>query len=483
MVMVAGATSSSSADDAAGSVTTPLLDGDGMVPRALDAGETLRRAYFPVLVAALGAFSFGYHCGVVNPTLEILARDIGVASDVAAKGAVVSSMLFGAATGSFVAGGLAAKYGRKACMSLAGVVLALGSALCAVASGLDVMLAGRALAGVGVGLVSIVVPMYISELAPPAHRGILGAGPQLSIGVGILIAMLLGLPLQNPLADPTWWRTMFWIGFAPGAGLAFLANRIPESPSWLRSKGMYQEADDIETKQFGSTSVAPRAAGDDSGPTRDASWREMFAARSNRRAVITGPSLFFIQQFAGINAIIYFSTSIFKSAGVQSGVLASVVVCVVNILGSVIATGLLDKMGRKPLLASSFLGMAVCCVGLAGAAAFPAAVLAPTLSLVSVISYVFIFGMGAGPVPGLLASEIFAPSVRSRGMALCFLSHWVFNFCIGQGFLPAVEAFGASSVYLLFGAFCLAGFLFTESYIIETKGKSLDQISAELSNK
>jgi hypothetical protein len=127
--------------------------------------------------------------------------------------------------------------------------------------------------------------------------------------------------------------------------------------------------------------------------------------------------------------------------------------------------------------------MSFCCVGLAAAAAFPAMAMAPTLSLVSVIAYVFIFGMGAGPVPGLLSSEIFAPAVRSRGMALCFLSHWVFNFCIGQGFLPAVEFYGASTVYLAFGAFSLLGYIFAQSFVIETKGKSLDQISAELSGK
>ena len=455
-------------------------DADGLVSKPLDAGEALRRAYFPVLVAAFGAFSFGYHCGVVNPALETLARDIGIVSDVAAKGAVVSSMLFGAAAGSFIAGGLADKIGRKSSLSVAGVALAIGSVACATAMGLSSMLAGRAFAGLGVGLVSILVPMYISELAPPAHRGILGAGPQLSIGLGILISVLLGLPLQDPLVDPSWWRTMFWIALAPAAALAVFAKRIPESPSWLRSKGRFEEADGIEIKQFGDVNAENP---DGNAPTKVATWREVLQAKTNRRALLTGPTLFFIQQFAGINAIIYFSTSIFQSAGIESGVLASVVVCIVNILGSVIATGLLDKMGRKPLLSYSFLGMSFCCVGLAAAAAFPVMAMAPTLSLVSVIAYVFIFGMGAGPVPGLLSSEIFAPAVRSRGMALCFLSHWFFNFCIGQGFLPAVEFYGASTVYLAFGAFSLLGYIFTQSYIIETKGKSLDQISAELSGK
>ena len=214
--------------------------------------------------------------------------------------------------------------------------------------------------------------------------------------------------------------------------------------------------------------------------TKVATWRETLQGRENRRAVITGPGLFFIQQFAGINAIIYFSTSIFQSAGIESGVAASVAVCLVNLVGSMIATGLLDKTGRKPLLMYSFLGLAFSCVGLASAAAYPTATMAPALSLFSVLSYVFIFGMGAGPVPGLLSSEIFAPAVRGKGMSLCFLAHWVFNFCIGQGFLPAVEYFGASFVYLVFAAFSLFGFLFTKGYVIETKGKSLEQISTEL---
>jgi len=452
-------------------------DGDGLVPKPLGAAEALRRAAFPIFVAALGAFSFGYHCGVVNPALEALSVDIGIAGNLAAEGAVVSSMLFGAAVGSFTAGGFADKRGRKASLAIAGVVLAVGSALCAMAMSLNGMLLGRLLVRLGVGLVSILVPMYVSELSPPAHRGILGSGPQLSIGCGILFAMLFGLPLQSADVNPTWWRTMFWIACVPGALLAALANGIPESPSWLRSKGRFQEADAIESKQFGAS--VPVAM-DDASTTKVATWRETLQGRENRRAVITGPGLFFIQQFAGINAIIYFSTSIFQSAGIESGVAASVAVCLVNLVGSMIATGLLDKTGRKPLLMYSFLGMAFSCVGLAIAAAYPTATMAPALSLFSVLSYVFIFGMGAGPVPGLLSSEIFAPAVRGKGMSLCFLAHWVFNFCIGQGFLPAVEYFGASFVYLIFAAFSLFGFLFTKGYVIETKGKSLEQISTEL---
>jgi len=270
---------------------------------------------------------------------------------------------------------------------------------------------------------------------------------------------------------------MFWIATIPGAALTLLANAIPETSSWLRSRGEFQEADAVETQQFGAP-VSSKF--DDAGATKVASWKEVFTARANRRAIITGPMLFFIQQFAGINAIIYFSTSIFESAGITSGVLASVAVCVVNLVGSVIATGLLDNAGRKPLLAYSFLGMALSCVGLALAASNPSMVIAPTLSLVSVLSYVFIFGMGAGPVPGLLSSEIFSPAVRGKGMSLCFLAHWIFNFCIGQGFLPAVEAFGSAIVYCFFAAFSLFGYAFTQSFVIETKGKSLEQIASEL---
>lgn len=459
-------------------VSTRALDDAPEVPRRTSAREALRRAAFPVFVAALGAFSFGYHCGVVNPALEALSRDIGIAGDIAAKGAVVSSMLFFAAAGSFIAGGLADRLGRTKALAMSGFACALGSAVSATAMTLNGMLLGRALVGLGVGLVSIVVPMYISEMAPPEHRGILGAGPQLSIGVGILVAVMLGLPLQSEVAVAgAWWRTMFWIATIPGAALTLLANAIPETPSWLRSRGEFQEADAVETQQFGAP-VSSKF--DDAGATKVASWKEVFTARANRRAIITGPMLFFIQQFAGINAIIYFSTSIFESAGITSGVLASVAVCVVNLVGSVIATGLLDNAGRKPLLAYSFLGMALSCVGLALAASNPSMVIAPTLSLVSVLSYVFIFGMGAGPVPGLLSSEIFSPAVRGKGMSLCFLAHWIFNFCIGQGFLPAVEAFGSAIVYSFFAAFSLFGYAFTQSYVIETKGKSLEQIASEL---
>ena len=455
-------------------------EGDGLVLRKLEGRAALARAVFPVAVACLGGVSFGYHLGAVNPALEHLARDIGVAADVGAKASVVSSLLFACIFSAFAAGGMADRFGRKATLTLAAAALGVGSAACASATGLSAMLLGRALAGVGVGIVSILVPMYISEVSPDEHRGVLGSANQLSIGAGILCAMVAGLPLQSATVNPTWWRTMFWIASVPAIALGALLRAVPESPAWLRSRGKFQEADDVVVRLFGAPSGESANA---TGAKTAASWADTLRNRNNRRAILTGPTLFLIQQFAGINAIIYFSTSIFEGAGVQSGVLASVLVCVVNILGSVIATGLLDKMGRKPLLAYSFLGMTACCLGLAASAAFPASALAPSLSLVAVVGYVFIFGMGAGPVPGLLSSEIFAPAVRGKGMSLCFLSHWLFNFFIGQGFLPAVESFGASAVYAFFAAFSFIGYVFAQTYVIETKGKSLEQISAEMNGK
>ena len=443
-------------------------------------GMSFRRARDAVAVACLGAVAFGYHLGCVNPALTQIARGLAIEHDINAKASIVSALLFACVFASVGAGAMADRIGRKKALASAAVALFVGGVACATASDARGMILARFVSGLGVGAVSILVPMYVSEVSPDEHRGVLGSANQISIGIGILLAALAGTPLQYANCDANWWRVMFWLSCAPALALGVLLRFVPESPAWLRGKGRFQEADAAETHLFGAPTSK---SADATVSAKTATWTEVLEGKSNRRAILTGPTLFLIQQFAGINAIIYFSTSIFEGAGVRLGVLASVLVCVVNILGSVIATSLLDRMGRKPLLAYSFLGMTVCCVGLAASTAFPTMAFAPLLALAAVVGYVFIFGMGAGPVPGLLSSEIFSPAVRGKGMSLCFLSHWAFNFCIGQGFLPAVETFGASVVYLFFGAFSFIGYAFARNFVIETKGKSLEQISAEMNGK
>jgi hypothetical protein len=183
-----------------------------------------------VTVACLGAILFGYHLGVVNGALEYLAADLGIAENTVVQGWVVSTLLAGATIGSFTGGALADKFGRTKTFQLDAIPLAVGAFLCATAQSVQTMIVGRFLAGIGIGISSAIVPLYISEIAPTEIRGTLGSVNQLSICIGILAALVAGLPLAK---NPLWWRTMFGIAIVPSILLAIGMGFSPESPRWL----------------------------------------------------------------------------------------------------------------------------------------------------------------------------------------------------------------------------------------------------------
>ena len=210
------------------------------------------------------------------------------------------------------------------------------------------------------------------------------------------------------------------------------------------------------------------------------STAELFAP-ANRRAVTIGTGLFFLQQMSGVNAIVYFSSAMFVAAGVESAVAASVAVCATNVVATILSGQALDRLGRKPLLTGSFIGMGISCLVMSYAMANQGTwALAGPVAVIAVMSYIASFGMGCGPIPGLLSSEIFNPRIRGAGMSLCFTTHWVFNFVIGQAFLPVVEAVGGPAVFIGFAGVCALSVLFVKAQVVETKGKSLDVITKEL---
>lgn len=423
-----------------------------------------------VAFAGCGAFSFGYHLGVVNGPLEAIALDLGFAGNTALQGAIVSSSLAGAALGSLGGAGLADNVGRRKAFLIDAVPLLAGALLCASATGLSTMLLGRALVGIGIGLSSALVPLYISEIAPTKLRGTLGSINQLLICVGILAALVVnvGIPAQA-------WRSMFVISAVPAVLLALgMLSVCPESPTWLALTGQRTLAETTAVKLWGPDGVSQLGSDkSDGGARSEPSWGEVLSSRGAQIGVI----LFILQQFSGINAIVYFSSSVFAKAGVTSGALASAAVGVVNVLGTIVAGGLMDKAGRKQLLTISFAGMGLAMLTMALGLALPGlATYSGPIALVGTLAYILAFAFGAGPVPGLLVPEITAAKVRGRAVALAMGSHWVCNFFIGQMFLAAVNAMGVATCYTFFAVVCAAAVLFVNTSVVETKGRSLEDI-------
>ncbi|KAL4437118.1 hypothetical protein ABPG75_004257 [Micractinium tetrahymenae] len=424
-----------------------------------------------VAVASMGALCFGYHLGVVNGPLEVLSQQLGFGGSAVLQGMVVSSLLAGAAVGSLAGSGLADSLGRRRAFLLDALPMLAGPLISAGATGLAAMLAGRVLTGVGIGLSSALVPLYISEISPTALRGTLGSINQLMICVGILAALLV-----NVVLPATAWRSMFALAAAPAALLGLGMLVCPESPTWLVLKGHRREAGAVAEKLWGADGASQLGSAkhdEGSGSAAGPSWGEVLSSK----AAIVGMLLFVFQQFSGINAIVYFSSSVFEKAGIESGALASAAVGATNVLGTVVAAGLMDKAGRKQLVSLSFAGMGLSMLAMAAGLSLPfLSGMTGGIALFGTLAYILSFAMGAGPVPGLLVPEITAARIRGRAVSLAMVTHWVCNFAIGQLFLSAVSAFGVSACYLFFAVVCFACVAFIQRAVVETKGRSLEEI-------
>jgi sugar porter (SP) family MFS transporter len=460
--------------------TPPSAFSSGANSNSNNTGANMPLVLACVACACAGAFAFGFHLAVVNGPLPAIAAELGFARDAAKMGAVVSSTLAGAAVGSLAGGSLADRLGRRGAFLLCALPMLVGPLISAAANSLELMVAGRAVAGLAIGLSSALVPVYIAEVAPTAQRGTLGALNQLLICLGILAALLVNVAL-----DPAQqWRTMFALAAAPAVALfAGMATFCPESPAYLARAGKQGEAEAVARKLWGPAGAAElkAAAASSSSASSSSSSSTSILSPSVRRGVLLGCALFVFQQFSGINAIIYFSSSVFKEAGIRSGALASAAVGACNVAGTLVATAVIERAGRKQLLVASYLGMVVAMAAMAAGFALPAmAAHAGTVALGGTLFYILAFAVGAGPVTGLIVPEINAAAVRGQAVSAAMVTHWVANVLVGQNFLPCVDKFGVGAVYAGFGAFALLGALFVARCVPETRGKSFDQIQKEM---
>jgi sugar porter (SP) family MFS transporter len=432
-------------------------------------------------IACAGAFAFGYHLGVVNGPLGAIAAELGFAGNAALQGLVVSSTLAGAAAGSLGGGALADRLGRKGSFLVCALPMLVGPLLSAAATSLEIMVAGRAIAGLAIGLSSALVPVYIAEVAPTSQRGTLGALNQLLICLGILAALLVNVAL-DPAAQ---WRAMFALAAAPAVVLfAGMAAFCPESPVFLARAGRTEEAAAVARRLWGpsgASQLPPAAATKDVASSSSSSASPSLFSPAYRKGVLLGCALFVFQQLSGINAIIYFSSSVFKEAGIRSGALASAAVGACNVAGTLVATAAIERAGRKQLLVASYLGMVASMAAMSAGFALPQlAAHAGAVALGGTLLYILAFAVGAGPVTGLIVPEINAAAVRGQAVSAAMVTHWVANVLVGQNFLPCVDKFGVGTVYAGFGAFALLGALFVARLVPETRGKSFDEIQREL---
>ncbi|GAB4850215.1 hypothetical protein Ancab_029509 [Ancistrocladus abbreviatus] len=433
-----------------------------------------------ILVATVSSLLFGYHLGVVNDTLESISIDLGFSGDTLAEGLVVSTCLGGAFVGSLFSGSIADGFGRRRAFQLCALPMIVGASMSATTNSLGGMLLGRFLVGTGMGLGPPVAALYVSEVSPAYIRGTFGSFTQIATCLGLLGAFFIGILAKETRGR---WRVCFWLPVIPAAILALSMELCAESPHWLFKKGRGADAESEFERLLGSSHVKAaisELSKLDRGDEVDAvKFTELFLGR-HFRVVFIGSALFALQQLSGINAVFYFSSAVFRRAGVPSDV-ANISVGIVNLSGSFVATILMDKLGRKVLLLGSFLGMAMSMALQVGATtSFVSTTGALYLSVGGMLLFVLTFSLGAGPVPSLLLSEIFPNRIRAKAMAFCMAVHWVINFFVGLLFLRLLEQLGPQILYTLFATSCLIAFAFVRNNVLETKGKTLQEIEIAL---
>ncbi|XP_062218832.1 probable plastidic glucose transporter 2 [Phragmites australis] len=455
-------------------VETPVKMTDGAT------GPSWRMSLPHVCVATLTSFLFGYHTGVVNEPLESISTDLGFAGNTLAEGLVVSICLGGAFVGCLFSGSIADGIGRRRAFQLSAMPMIIGAAISALTNSLEGMLLGRFLVGTGMGLGPPVASLYITEVSPPTVRGTYGSFVQIATCLGIIVSLLIGTPVKD---IDRWWRVCFWIAAVPAILQALAMEFCAESPQWLYKCGRTSEAEMQFEKLLGPLHVKSAMAeltrserGDDGESVK---YSELFYGR-HFNVVFIGTTLFALQQLSGINSVFYFSSTVFRSVGVPSN-LANICMGISNLSGSIVAMLLMDKLGRKVLLSGSFLGMAFA-MGLQAVGANHQYLGSTSvyLSVGGMLLFVLSFSLGAGPVPGLLLPEIFPNKIRAKAMALCMSVHWAVNFFVSLLFLRLLEQLGPQLLYTIFSSFCVIAAIFVRRNVVETKGKTLQEIEVSL---
>jgi MFS transporter, SP family, galactose:H+ symporter len=428
--------------------------------------------------AAVGGLLFGYDTGVISGAELFLKNDFVLTTFVLEM--IVSGVLAGAAAGALAGGRLADLYGRRRLLILTAIIFGVGALVCGAAVTTAMLIAGRIVVGLGIGLASGTVPVYISEISPAAARGRQVSLFQLAITIGIVLAYLVDYALA-PLQA---WRWMFGLAVVPAATFGLAMLFLPESPRWLARCGRREEALAVLSRIRGSSNVDEEWR-EIEGTLARAGERGRFADLINpsvRPALIVGIGLAVFQQVTGINTVIYYAPLIIQAAGISSAsgaILATVGIGVVNVAMTVVSMRLLDRMGRRPLLLIGIGAMVptLAALGLVFRNQAPTETSA-ALAVISMMVYVAAFAIGLGPIFWLLISEIYPLRIRSSTEGLSAAFNWGSNLVVSLTFLTLVQILGASRTFWLYGLFAVAAWIFSYCLVPETKGRTLEEIES-----
>jgi sugar porter (SP) family MFS transporter len=430
------------------------------------------------IIAALGGFLFGYDTGIISGSLPFITKEFGASTF--QQQAFVGALLIGAVVGAIISGFSADSLSRRRTKIIAGVVYVVGALGSALAQTSTELIAARFVLGIAVGTASFVAPMYISELAPKKIRGGVTSFNQLMVVSGILGAYIVSWALKDVTNN---WRWMLGLGALPGIALAVGMFFQPFSPRWLIDQGREDEARKVlrrarDNDEDVDEEVAEikEAAGEEGGIRQV--WKPEV-----RPMVAVGLALAVAQQFIGVNTVIYYAPTILKFTGVGTGdaITQALSVGTTNLVFTITAVLILDKVGRRPLL---MFGTAGCIVSLAMLGVFFASGYlqdnASWVALVCLIVYIASFAIGLGPVFWLMIAEIFPLRVRSSAMSLSTVGNWSSNFIVSSFFLSLTSAITRQGTFWLYAGFGVIALVYFIARVPETKDRSLEQIESDL---
>jgi SP family arabinose:H+ symporter-like MFS transporter len=443
--------------------------------------------YLVCLVAALGGFLFGFDTAVISGTVSLVKHDFNL--DAVNEGWFVSCALLGCIIGVACSGKLSDKYGRKIILILS-AVLFLASALgCMVSNSFTVLIVFRLIGGLGIGVASMVSPLYISEFSPSRYRGMMVSLYQLALTIGIVLAYFSNAYFvfhaggyfdsesTRKIFSTEVWRAMLGLGALPAGIFLISLFLVPESPRWLLLNGATAKAKAILIKIDGAAAADREVADFETSQHNEqsTSLKELFTP-VYRKALLIGLFLPFLSQVCGINAVIYYGPKILEQAGftLNNALGGQVTIGLVNVVFTFVAIFTIDKWGRKPLLYVG-IGGAVVSLLIIGAL-FALGITQGPWILIFILSFIACFAFSFGPVCWVVIGEIFPNAIRGKAMALATLSLWLGNFLVGQLTPVMLEGLGSSFTFWVFALCCSPALWITWKLIPETKGKSLEMI-------
>ncbi|KAJ3692950.1 hypothetical protein LUZ60_012045 [Juncus effusus] len=468
--------------------------GDGGIEGSSSARikESKRYVFACAVFASLNSVLLGYDVGVMSGCIIFIQKDLHITE--VQQELLVGCLSFISLIGSLAAGRTSDAIGRKWTIALAALIFQVGAIIMTFAPSFSILMLGRLLAGIGIGFGIMIAPVYIAEISPAGSRGSLTSFPEIFINVGILLGYISNYTFSG-LSEHINWRVMLAVGILPSVFLGFALVFIPESPRWLVMKNRVEEAGSVLVKITGSEKeaaeklaeiqeVVSSTAGSDE--SEKAIWlRILKPTKVVKQMLVTGLGIQFFQQITGIDATVYYSPKILSSAGIKSDnklLAATVAVGFTKTAFILIAILLIDRVGRKPLLYVSTIGMTICLFCLAISLRLLDQNLVSQnvgigVAILTVCGNVAFFSVGLGPIAWVTSSEIFPLIVRAQAVALGTVANRVSSGVVAMSFLSLCDWLSVSGTFFMFGVLSTISVWFMYKFVPETKGRSLEQIT------